>query len=311
MQNELSGSQLDKLSERLRKGPLTLADLQQLRRFLETLDPFAQDVFASVRDINAESAALGPVQITRRTLKTVRSIVAKLRRQSTTLRQIQDLVGCRVVVFDSIDQAIYKDALIKTFPEAQLVDRMASPQHGYRALHFIVRSANMRFEIQLRTRLQDEWANIVEKIADRIGLDVKYGGGPLRVREALQQISDKIKQLESQEVLRRIELAYPGTGGQPWLRLRHTGWEQTLVSRAPITPGTSVRIFRQGETKPDELRITELLGHWDYGGSMYEYEYDWEAEPALSDNYDRLLADEDLWHHELQDMLESLQNQFR
>jgi ppGpp synthetase/RelA/SpoT-type nucleotidyltranferase len=101
--DDLSGSQLEKLGDRLRAGPLTLADLQQLRRFLETLEPFAETTFAQIRDIDAGAVGLRPAQIARRNVKTIRSVVAKLRRQTTKLVQIQDLVGCRLVVPDAID----------------------------------------------------------------------------------------------------------------------------------------------------------------------------------------------------------------
>ena len=164
----LTGSQLDKLGERLRNGPLALSDLQQLRVFLETLEPFAEEMFANVQALG--SVLRGPIpQITRRNVKTVRSIIAKLRRQTIALRQIQDLVGCRIVVMDTIEQQEYLAELMTMFPSAIVIDHKAEPQHGYRAVHMVVRSGNQRFEIQLRTRLQDEWANIVEKIADRIG----------------------------------------------------------------------------------------------------------------------------------------------
>jgi hypothetical protein len=75
---DLSGSQLEKLGDRLRAGPLTLVDLLQLRRFLETLEPFAEESFAKIRDLDAEAAGLRPAQITRRNVKTIRSIPAKL-----------------------------------------------------------------------------------------------------------------------------------------------------------------------------------------------------------------------------------------
>jgi len=144
--DDLSGSQLEKLGDRLRGGPLTLADLQQLRRFLETLEPFAEGTFAKIRDLDAEAAGLRSAQITRRNVKTIRSILAKLRRQSTTLRPIQDLVGCRVVVHDIVDHNEWLTALSSIFTVAQIVDRRPIPQHGYRAVHFIIRDGALRFE---------------------------------------------------------------------------------------------------------------------------------------------------------------------
>jgi ppGpp synthetase/RelA/SpoT-type nucleotidyltranferase len=173
----------------MRAGPLTLVDLLQLRRFLETLEPFAEESFAKIRDLDAEAAGLRPAQITRRNVKTIRSILAKLRRQSTTLRQIQDLVGCRVVVHDIIDRNKWLTALASIFTVAQIADRRPSPQHGYRAVHFIIREGPLRFEVQLRTLLQDRWANVVEKLDDRLGTELKYGAGNRLILDELQELS--------------------------------------------------------------------------------------------------------------------------
>jgi len=195
--DDLSGSQLEKLGDRLRDGPLTLTDLHQLRRYTETLEPFAEKTFTQVRSLNVEAAGLRMAQITRRNLKTLRSIVAKLRRQSTTLPQIQDLVGCRIVVPDVVDQDLWMKALKQVFFDSNVIDRRASPQHGYRAVHIVVREGKFRFEIQLRTLLQDRWANVVEKIDDRFRLTLKYGTGDPAVMGRLQRASESIADVEA------------------------------------------------------------------------------------------------------------------
>lgn len=194
--NDLSGRQLEKLGDRLRDGPLTLADLRHLRRFLETLEPFAKQTFATITAINNNRQGLRAGQMTRRNIKTTRSILAKLRRQSTTLPQIQDLIGCRIVVPDVMDQDLWREKLQQLFPEVQLTDRRNSPQHGYRAVHGIVRQGNQRFEVQLRTLFQDEWANFVEKIDDRLGLSLKYGAQEPAITDTLQELSESYAKLE-------------------------------------------------------------------------------------------------------------------
>jgi ppGpp synthetase/RelA/SpoT-type nucleotidyltranferase len=159
-----SGSQLEKLGDRLRVGPLSLSDLQQLRRYLDTLEPFAEETFARVRELSSKTAGLRAGQIARRNVKTVRSIVAKLRRQTTTLPQIQDLVGCRVVVPDIIDQSLWLERLKSAFPDSRIIDRRLEPRYGYRAVHIVVRDGNKRFEVQLRTLLQDRWLTSLKKL---------------------------------------------------------------------------------------------------------------------------------------------------
>jgi ppGpp synthetase/RelA/SpoT-type nucleotidyltranferase len=193
--DELSASQLERLGDRLRAGPLTLADLRQLRRFLETLEPFAERTFSRIRNLGA--GGLRPAQITRRNVKTIRSIVAKLRRQTTKLVQVQDLIGCRIVVPDIIDQNQWINALERLFPGSALIDRRQAPRHGYRAIHLIVRDGIQRFEIQLRTVFQDEWANIVEKIDDRFGFALKYGRGDPAIARRLLHASASFADVEA------------------------------------------------------------------------------------------------------------------
>jgi len=111
--------------------------------------------------------------------------------------QIQDLVGCRIVVPDVIDQDLWKNALVRAFPDSLLVDRRVTAQYGYRAVHLIVREGIKRYEIQIRTTFQDEWANIVEKIDDRFGFLLKYGESEPGIAQRLKQVSDGFAKLEA------------------------------------------------------------------------------------------------------------------
>ena len=54
-------------------------------------------------------------------------------------------------------------------------------------------------EIQIRTRLQHGWASAVERLADKIDLDIKYGGGPEGLRDHLLNLSNTIAGLEDTE----------------------------------------------------------------------------------------------------------------
>lgn len=59
-----------------------------------------------------------------------------------------------------------------------VVDRRKNPSYGYRAVHVIAYVHQAPVEIQLRTKLQHEWANLFEKLADRVGRGIKYGEPP-------------------------------------------------------------------------------------------------------------------------------------
>jgi len=72
--------------------------------------------------------------------------------------------------------------LVSLFPNEarapKVIDRRASPTYGYRAVHVIVFPDAVPVEIQVRTRLQHEWADMFEKLADRAGRGIRYGAPP-------------------------------------------------------------------------------------------------------------------------------------
>jgi ppGpp synthetase/RelA/SpoT-type nucleotidyltranferase len=51
--------------------------------------------------------------------------------------------------------------------------------HGYAAVHVIVFPEDVPIEIQVRTRWQHEWADLFEKLADRVGRGIRYGEPPV------------------------------------------------------------------------------------------------------------------------------------
>jgi ppGpp synthetase/RelA/SpoT-type nucleotidyltranferase len=55
------------------------------------------------------------------------------------------------------------------FPGAKKVDRRKRPSHGYRAVHLIVSVERRVVEIQVRTAMQDLWAQAMERLADKVG----------------------------------------------------------------------------------------------------------------------------------------------
>ena len=91
-------------------------------------------------------------------LKTSGTIIEKLRRQEhLNLRSIRDLAGARVVRPMTLDeQDEIAAAIAELWPSTQIVDRRASPSHGYRAIHLVPEKlAGRPVEIQLRSMFQD------------------------------------------------------------------------------------------------------------------------------------------------------------
>jgi hypothetical protein len=96
-------------------------------------------------------------------------------------------------------QRVYADGLRAAFADHRLVDRLVKPSHGYRALHLVVKLQGRWVEIQLRTELQHLWAQLCELMADRLGPDIKYGGGDAKARQLLDGLSMAVDFLERQE----------------------------------------------------------------------------------------------------------------
>jgi hypothetical protein len=117
-------------------------------------------------------------------VKTTGTILEKLRRHGGSwLKSIQDIAGMRIVGdFDRRGQDALVAHLVELFADAdrrpKVVDRCADPSHGCRAVHVIVFVQSLPIEIQVRTRLQHEWADLYEKLADKVGRGIRYGEPP-------------------------------------------------------------------------------------------------------------------------------------
>jgi ppGpp synthetase/RelA/SpoT-type nucleotidyltranferase len=134
--------------------------------------------------------------------KTPESIIAKLRRTKIELGRMQDIAGCRITVDAIPEQNRTLAQLIELFPVARVADRRLNPSFGYRAVHVIPVVGGASVEIQLRTVKQDFWASISEAMADRVGMELKYGeipAGAERDRQVLDWSSLAIAALEDIE----------------------------------------------------------------------------------------------------------------
>jgi len=97
------------------------------------------------------------------------------------------------------DQERLIASLVKIFPESTVVDRRKKPSHGYRAVHLIVSVSEKAVEIQVRTALQQGWAELSEKLSDLFDPAIKYGGGNEKAIQLLGIASLRIVELEAME----------------------------------------------------------------------------------------------------------------
>ncbi len=189
----LSKTQITALGERLRGDGISEADLRMLDEYRRTFEGAIGAVMHDLQTVFQLQAAARPA-------KSTEAIVAKLKRETIRLPQMQDIAGCRVVVDNMRDQRHLVGILLGHFANSQAHHRTENPSHGYRAVHVIVNTASGHVEIQVRTKLQHLWAQLSEAYADSFGAELKYGGGNAVVIENLTAYSDLIARYEQWEL---------------------------------------------------------------------------------------------------------------
>ena len=78
-------------------------------------------------------------------------------------------------------------------------DYRRSARDGYRAIHIVVQAQGRPVEVQVRTELEDLWANVSEALAERLDPEIKYGGGPTEIRQLLGSMSTFCDQVDTLE----------------------------------------------------------------------------------------------------------------
>jgi len=203
----LSNTQIDKLGERLKIVEHSEDDLRMLEEYRSSFAAAYQLALETIRGVGEFP--------TGRVAKTTQSISAKLRRESLRLSQMQDIVGCRIIAPDIAVQNQLVVALKSNFPLHTLFDRREKSSYGYRAVHLVVQVLGFPVEIQVRTTLQQTWAELCEKAADLINPEIKYGGGPATWKRILEISSNAISGHEKHEIAYTdLELDASAAGGK-------------------------------------------------------------------------------------------------
>ena len=193
MAEKLTISQLNKLGERLRKAEASDNDLRALDTFRLSFTSAYDRVFHELSKLRLNPGG--------RPAKSTSSIIAKLNRERGRLSKMQDIAGCRIEVENLVEQDRVVAELVAKFPNAVVHDRRIKPSHGYRAVHLVVDSGGFLVEIQIRTPLQHGWASAIEKLADTIDPDIKYGGGPEEIRKTFSLMSQNVGLIEALEIV--------------------------------------------------------------------------------------------------------------
>ena len=174
MRGMVSNSQLDRLGRVLRDGSMTQDDVA----LLAEMRSLWRDERSWWEDALRTACTRVEVTVTGR-VKNLGTLREKLHRMDGGLSTIRDVVGLRVVVYGD------RYAHLWTFVDVgevardhsmKFIDRMTDPRAGYRALHLEVKRNGVRAEIQIRSQMQHEWADAMERFADKAGRDVRYVG---------------------------------------------------------------------------------------------------------------------------------------
>lgn len=137
-------------------------------------------------------AAIGVKGDVTQRLKKSNTILSKLSRESgLDLSRMQDIGGCRVV-FESVDDLRRVEKLIKRTWGTELhheKDYINEPREsGYRGVHLIVIRDGKLIEIQLRTLVMHEWAELVEAFSAVTRDNLKQDGSHV-IQEYMKLLS--------------------------------------------------------------------------------------------------------------------------
>jgi ppGpp synthetase/RelA/SpoT-type nucleotidyltranferase len=203
----VSKSALDRPGVRLVSGDsISDDDLVDLARIVDAYQDVLNRVKLRLTELGFSATAR---------IKTTGTLVDKLRRETARFSQVQDLAGARIVVPDRAAQDDATSRIANAFEAAgctcKVIDRRQHPSHGYRAVHIVLQVDKVPVEIQVRTDLQDSWAQLVERLADIWGRGIRYGDEPdapdslveglTSRRDAvslLMQLSDAVAEVEEQ-----------------------------------------------------------------------------------------------------------------
>lgn len=180
MPPSLNKAQIRRLGERLCAADPAPEDLEALAAlqddYLSALES-VDHMLRMVLGLGSGQLHDGVMLALSNRLKRDRRIIEKLRR-GTELDRMQDIVGFRIVGDFSLSQQDDLTREVADHFNGRVKDRRTEPSYGYRAVHIVAVVDSFLVEVQVRTALQDVWAQHMESISDAWGRDLQYGGLP-------------------------------------------------------------------------------------------------------------------------------------
>ncbi|RJN31893.1 RelA/SpoT domain-containing protein [Nesterenkonia natronophila] len=203
-----SSKQVKKAGSKVRKffrGDSSV-DLEGLDQALRTIEAHRAQFSDPLTRVNNRlrqrlMSAGSKARVTQR-LKKMPTILDKLRREPRLdLSRMRDIGGCRIVLDDLQELDHVHAAIVSNWRGGteDPADYVRSPREsGYRAVHCFVRdhSTRLTIEVQLRTTLMHAWAEDVENVSARMGINYKQDGGS-EYQEYMKNLSSLYEAVET------------------------------------------------------------------------------------------------------------------
>jgi ppGpp synthetase/RelA/SpoT-type nucleotidyltranferase len=204
---ELSRTKIDKSGERLAKGTWTSED-----QYIES-----EIIFDDYRKLHLEPLTEITIKLQSwlnefgknfyiaQRIKRKPQILRKLQRFHARLSQLQDIGGVRVIFEDNAHindfVSFMKDKIVKghffTIERETDYREHGRDDSGYRAFHLILSRRNVKIELQLRSRIQHNWAERIERTSVIYGYYLKELEGDSRVLEYFKSLSYIFYEIEN------------------------------------------------------------------------------------------------------------------
>lgn len=208
---QISKTAIDKAGRMLAEASYT-TDEEWLRSE-EIFDHFRQThlqpLTATTIEIQNWLKSIGSSYIIVQRLKRKPQIIRKLCRFRTRLTQLQDIGGLRIIVEQNHDVDSLVEYLKKKVTEQssisikRIVDyrEKGRDDSGYRATHIILERDKVCLELQIRSRIQHYWAELIERTSVIYGHILKELEGSKEVINYFKRLSNVFYLIESGQQL--------------------------------------------------------------------------------------------------------------
>jgi ppGpp synthetase/RelA/SpoT-type nucleotidyltranferase len=204
---ELSRTKIDKSGERLAKDTWTSEE-----QYIESeivLDDYRKLHLEPLTEITLRLQSwlheFGKDFYIAQRIKRKPQILRKLKRFHVRLSQLQDIGGVRVIFDDNTHIDGFVSFMKKKIAKGHFVAveretdyrEYGRDDSGYRAFHLILSRNNVKVELQLRSRIQHNWAERIERTSVIYGYYLKELQGDSRVLEYFKSLSYIFHEIEN------------------------------------------------------------------------------------------------------------------